>query len=115
MPDPRRRFGALGEELVAAWYARSGFVVLDRNWRIARGEIDLVAASGGLLVFCEVKTRTSSRFGSGLEAVTQVKQRRLRSLGLAWIEAHGYRQADVVRFDVAAITGREVTVVVDAF
>ena len=100
---------------MAAWYERSGFEILDRNWRIRGGEIDLVTTSGRLLVFCEVKTRTSAAFGSAAEAVTPAKQRRLRSLAVAWLGAHRELRACTVRFDVAAITGTDVSVVVDAF
>lgn len=90
-------------------------MIVDRNWRVIRGEIDLVAAKRRLLVFCEVKTRSSDVFGTGLEAVTLTKQRRLRSLGVAWLEAHSEVHPEAVRFDVASITGTDVRVVVDAF
>ena len=115
-PSARRStLGALGEELVAGWYERSGFVLVDRNWRVRRGEIDLVAANGRLLVFCEVKTRSSASYGMAAEAVTPVKQARIRSLALAWLAAHPDVHPQTVRFDVAAITGSNVAVVVGAF
>ena len=101
--------------MVAGWYERSGFVVVDRNWRVNRGEIDLVAASGRLLVFCEVKTRSSSDYGMAAEAVTPIKQARLRSLAMAWLAAHPDVHPQAVRFDVAAITGVDVCVVTGAF
>jgi putative endonuclease len=67
------------------------------------GEIDLVVRNGGVLVFCEVKTRTSDRFGTGLDAVTPAKQRRLRSLAGEWLHAHPDVRSTTVRFDVAAL------------
>ena len=111
----RSQLGALGEDLVAHWYERSGFTILDRNWRVRTGEIDLVAAQGRLVAFCEVKTRSSAAFGTGLDAVTPTKQRRLRMLGVAWLAAHPDVRPQSVRFDVASLTGDEIVMVIDAF
>jgi putative endonuclease len=49
--------GRHGEEVAARHLAAAGLVILDRNWRCAAGEIDIVAADGDALVICEVKTR----------------------------------------------------------
>lgn len=57
--DARRTLGRTGEELAAELFAKLGFAILDRNWRCRSGELDLVVGRGDLLVFCEVKTRTS--------------------------------------------------------
>jgi putative endonuclease len=63
------------------------------------------SASGDVIVFCEVKARTSDRFGSPFEAVTPAKQRRLRRLAARWLSSgHGSRGAQQIRFDVAAVT-----------
>ena len=101
-----QRVGRAGEDLAAQWYVREGFTVLDRNWRPSgigvRGEIDLVVAQAGLVVFCEVKTRTSAFFGSPAEAVSFDRQRRLRQLGRAWLADRG-ESFRTVRFDVVAI------------
>jgi putative endonuclease len=101
-PDPRRVLGASGEDAVARWYEREGYQVLDRNWRVREGEIDLVMRRGTTIVFCEVKTRRSNAFGAPVEAVTFAKQRRLRGLALRWLDAHTARAADL-RFDVASV------------
>ena len=99
----RKALGALGEQAAAEWYEAHGYSVTDRNWRVREGELDLVLlAADGSIVFCEVKTRSSDRFGSPLEAVTPVKQRRLRTLAALWLAAHeGIGGA--VRFDVAGV------------
>ncbi|HEX4106830.1 MAG TPA: YraN family protein [Solirubrobacteraceae bacterium] len=83
-PDPRRGLGALGERLAAEHLERRGFVIVERNHRTARGEIDLIAHDGRTLVFVEVKTR---RAGSGppLESVGPRKQRRVRRLAAQWL------------------------------
>ena len=102
MPDARRQLGAAGEALVAQWYERAGWQVVDRNWRVKAGELDLVVARGRTRAFCEVKTRSSALFGSPAEAVTVVKQLRLRRLAAAWLAAHAVHGVDV-RFDVASV------------
>jgi putative endonuclease len=103
----RRRLGALGEEAVARWYAEAGYRVVSRNWRCPEGEIDLVAVDGSdaTVAFCEVKTRSSERFGSPAEAVTASKQRRLRRLAARWLacQRDGSDHRRSVRFDVAAV------------
>jgi putative endonuclease len=89
-------------------------VVVDRNWRCREGEIDLVLTRARLLVFCEVKTRSSNAYGSPAAAVTLAKQMRLRKLGMRWIDAHQMRPS-AVRFDVACVVGRHVSVIESAF
>ena len=100
--DPRRDTGAAGEDAVAAWYVAQGFAIVDRNWRVREGEIDLVARRASLVVFCEVKTRRGSGFGLPVEAVTVKKRQRLRLLARLWLAAHPMRVADL-RFDVASV------------
>ncbi|HZP29092.1 MAG TPA: YraN family protein [Acidimicrobiia bacterium] len=101
-PDPRRVLGTSGEEAVARWYERAGYEVLDRNWRVREGELDLVLRTDRTIVFCEVKTRRGVGFGLPAEAVTFAKQRRLRGLALRWLEARGTHAANL-RFDVASV------------
>jgi putative endonuclease len=101
--DARRALGAAGEEIVAQWYTDAGYRVLDRNWRCREGELDLVVARPGLVVFCEVKTRRSDAFGSPAEAVTTTKQRRLRTLAMRWLAEHPGARARELRFDVASV------------
>jgi putative endonuclease len=102
-PDPRRALGDAGEDLVANWYAETGYRVLDRNWRCREGELDVIVARGSVLVFCEVKTRRSTAFGSPAEAVTITKQRRIRTLAMRWLDEHPEARARTLRFDVASV------------
>ena len=101
--DRRRALGEAGEDLVARWYTDAGYRALDRNWRCREGELDVVVAREGVLVFCEVKTRRSTAFGSPAEAVTYAKQRRLRGLAVRWLDAHPEARAGMLRFDVASV------------
>jgi len=110
----RRALGSHGENLAARWYECRGYVVLDRNWRCREGEIDLVLLRHRVLVFCEVKTRSSDAYGSPAAAVTPLKQARLRKLGMRWIDANDVRPTGF-RFDVACVIGREVRVIESAF
>jgi putative endonuclease len=89
--------------------------VVARNWRSRSGEIDLIVRKDRLVVFCEVKTRTSERFGAPLEAVTPAKVRRLRRLAAEWLAAArtseqrplGPDMPDLdLRFDVASVMSR---------
>ncbi len=101
--DHNRRLGAAGEAAALAWYERAGFRLEARNWRVRAGELDLVVSAGGLLVVCEVKTRTSDRFGGPADAVGFAKQRRIRALAAEWLATQERRWHDV-RFDVACVT-----------
>ncbi len=97
--------GRFGEELAAGWLQDAGLRILDRNWRCAEGEIDIVAADGDTLVFCEVKTRSGTGFGDPAEAVTAAKSARLRRLALRWLAAHGLGWREL-RFDVVTVVRR---------
>jgi putative endonuclease len=94
--------GRLGEQLAAEYLQQAGIRILDRNWRCAEGELDIVAAERRVLVACEVKTRSGLGFGSPLEAVSRRKQVRLRRLAISWIRAHGVL-FDEVRIDVIGL------------
>ena len=112
--DSRRALGARGEEAVAAWYAANGYEVLARNWRCRDGELDLIARRGRDVIFCEVKTRSSTAFGVPAEAVTRTKQLRIRRLAAKWLKESrvGARQ---VRFDVASVLDGAIEVLEGAF
>lgn len=94
--------GQYGEGVAVRHLTGLGFVVLERNWRCELGEIDIVARDGDDLVFCEVKTRTGSGFGSPLEAITWRKASRLRRLAARWLADHEVRPAGV-RVDVVGV------------
>ncbi|MGH9122738.1 MAG: YraN family protein [Acidimicrobiales bacterium] len=113
--DRRRALGAAGEDLAAKWYSSRGYEVLARNWRCPRGEVDLIAARKGEIVFCEVKARASASFGTPAEAVTAAKQRRLRLLATLWFVDNPAQQARVVRFDVACVMSGSLEIIEAAF
>jgi putative endonuclease len=94
--------GALGEREAARYLVRQGMAVIDRNWRGAAGEVDIIGRDGDALVFVEVKTRRSRRFGSPVEAVVPAKVRRMRRLAAQWLAASRVRPREV-RFDVVSV------------
>lgn len=98
----RQALGAYGESLAARHLVGQGMVLLERNWRCDAGEIDLVLRDGDVLVVCEVKTRSSTRFGTPHEAVTDIKVARLRRLATRWVAERGVAVSDI-RIDVVAI------------
>jgi putative endonuclease len=99
---PKDALGRRGEQLAAEYLLSSGFQILDRNYRCAEGEIDIVAADRRDLVACEVKTRSDVRYGTPAEAVTRQKLRRLRHLAAVWASSQGWFY-DQLRIDVIGV------------
>jgi putative endonuclease len=94
--------GAYGERVAVQRLVRQGMVLVDRNWRCELGEVDLVLRDGAVLVFCEVKTRSSAAYGHPLEAVTPEKGERLRQLAARWVEEHGVDPPEI-RVDLVGV------------
>ena len=104
---PSMQLGQDGEQFAVQRLTDDGWTVLDRNWRCREGELDIVARDrDGTLVFCEVKTRSSTWFGEPSEAVGRVKAGRIRTLALRWLEAHPTLRGGEVRFDVISVVRR---------
>ncbi|HVM20346.1 MAG TPA: YraN family protein [Egibacteraceae bacterium] len=106
MTHSTKRLGQVGEELAVRHLQSQGLVVLERNWRAAladvRGEVDVIAADGEAIVFCEVKARRGAVTDTAFAAVTFAKQRQLRRLAALYLAGRDAR-CDV-RFDVVAVT-----------
>jgi putative endonuclease len=93
----------LGERAVVQKYVDDGFEIIETNWRLGViGEVDVIVQKDSTLVFCEVKSRTSIRFGYPEEAVGQNKLKRLKALSSAWCSLADCRNLSV-RLDVAAV------------
>ena len=116
--------GKWAEDLVSRWYEQHGYVIVARNWRCKRGELDVVASKNGVLVVCEVKARASSAFGTPAEAVTPAKQlkvRRATSDFRASLRVSNdpvallVNTARSVRFDVACVLGTQLEMLEDIF
>ena len=94
--------GKTGEDHACAELCRRGYAILDRRFRTRDGEIDIVALDGSVLVFVEVKTRRSLRFGPPRAAVTVRKQHRMTRMAAAYL-ARRHPRAWSCRFDVVEI------------
>lgn len=81
-------FGRAGEDRAAEYLAAHGYRILDRNWRCAQGELDIVAEREHFLCIVEVKTRRSTAFGHPFAAIDERKRQRLWRLCYAWAAAH---------------------------
>jgi putative endonuclease len=110
--------GRWGEQRASRHLELMGLRIIDRNWRSpeahVRGELDLVASNGDLVVFCEVKARRRAGFGVAASAVDERKREQIRGLAASWLRLHG-DPFERVRFDVVAIDGVRLTHLDDAF
>lgn len=89
-PGPKQRTGAFGEAKTAEFVMARGDEIVDRNWRVREGEIDLITmTTDGTFHFIEVKTRSSLAFGHPFEAINRDKAHRMQRLALAWLATHG--------------------------
>ncbi|MEL7206889.1 MAG: YraN family protein [Actinomycetota bacterium] len=114
MTDHRRRLGAAGEAAIARRYEQAGYEVLERNWRCREGEIDLILRRGRVLVFCEVKTRSSAAFGTPADAVTPAKQAQVRRVARRYLDRTRLRFGQI-RFDVGSVTPGATSIIEAAF
>lgn len=109
--------GKQGEEEAARYLQQKGYEILERNYRHQHAEIDLIARKGKLMVFVEVKTRSSTVFGNPEEFVTYTKARLIMKAAEQYIFAKDWNHD--VRFDIVAVTvlPEEVTIrhIEDAF
>ena len=88
--------------------APRGYTILGQNVRLAGGEPELIARRGPLLVFCEVKMRSSTSLVSPVEAVGADKLRRLQNTAETWLAGRRDLAGREIAFELAAVTGRRV-------
>ncbi|MEO0447454.1 MAG: YraN family protein [Verrucomicrobiota bacterium] len=102
-----QEIGQLGERTAARAFERAHGSVLWRNYRArAGGEVDLVGRHQDVLIFAEVKTRTSYRFGAPSEAVDEEKQRLIQRGALDWLRRLDFPQV-LFRFDIFEVRLRD--------
>ena len=94
--------GRAAEELAMEHFCRAGYAVVARNFRTRYGEIDLIVERREALVFVEVRSRSRSDFGTGLESVDLRKQRRIARVAAAFLARHRLEDR-AVRFDVVGV------------
>ncbi len=99
----RERAARSGERIAEEFLVLCGLEIMDRNVRVGRGEIDLVARERETLVFVEVKFRTGSAFGGPLAAVSGKKREDVARAAAGWLARRGLLGREV-RFDVVGLT-----------
>ncbi len=121
MTEKRQAFGKEGEKAAVKKLKKLGYRILETNYRASFGEIDIVAEHDAMVVFVEVKSRTTTDFGLPAAAVTVAKQKKLVRLAKSFLAKHKITQRDC-RFDVVSVLGEpgnpkswEVEVIPDAF
>jgi putative endonuclease len=107
------RSGRFAETLAAVAYRLRGFEILDRRFKAAGGEIDLVARRGALLVFAEVKRRAD--VDAAFSAVTYRNRRRMEAAVRSWLARHPRLSGSDIRYDIAAVAGWRVEIAAAAW
>lgn len=103
MEKYKKTFGNLGEDAAVKYLKKNRYIILERNFSVHGGEIDIIAKKGDYVVFVEVKTRSTDDYGGGLEAVNYTKQQRMIKAAQVYLLRLG---ADVpARFDVVVVNG----------
>jgi putative endonuclease len=105
-PEARQAQGDAAEERACRHLDRSGFTIVERNYRTMGGEIDIVARRGDVLVFVEVRSREVPGFGTPEESVTPAKRRRIVAAARRYLSSVPLSSWREARFDVIAIEGR---------
>lgn len=100
-----KEIGTFGESAACRYLRKNGYMIHERNYRIRSGEIDIIAEKDGVLVFAEVKTRKTVKYGMPAEFVDIRKQRKI--IRTAYYYLHGRQCA--VRFDVIEVLYRNKT------
>ena len=111
----KRKKGTAYETLACKLLAKEGYIILERNFRSGRAEIDIVAREGKYLVFVEVKARASRSCGYGMEAVSFRKQERILGAARYYMLRRHISPAVPVRFDVVSVDGGRARLVRNAF
>lgn len=114
-----KKIGAFGESLACEYLIKNGYRILKRNYSCRAGEIDIIAMQGDNVVFIEVKTRSSGRYGMPSEAVSAAKQQKIVRTALHYMQSN--RLLDYMcRFDVIEIivdedNNHQINLIKDAF
>jgi len=98
----KKELGATGENMAVRYLKNLGYQILERNYRIRLGEIDIIAEHGRDLVFIEVKTRSGGLYGSPFDSVTTPKQKQLAKVALEYMSRHNCADRPA-RFDVVGV------------
>lgn len=107
MSDSRQVLGKAGEELALEHIKQAGLSILECNYRCPIGEMDIIARDGKMIVFLEVRTRSSGKRGWGEESITAKKKARLYRIATHYLKFNNYREWPPIRFDLIAIRAQD--------
>lgn len=105
MTDTKFNLGKQGESIAKDFYLKNNFKIRDTNWRFGHLEIDIIAEDDSTIIFCEVKTRSSTVMGTPEQFVTRQKQLNLIRAANAYIIRSALQKE--VRFDIISIVQKE--------
>ena len=100
--DRRKQTGQQGEDIATTYLIQRGYELIERNWRCPVGELDIIMEKGAAVVFIEVRTRRSGRFGSAEESITPAKQARLVEVAETYLQTKEWLPRSW-RIDVIAV------------
>jgi len=106
--------GREGERKAEKFLRKKGYQIIAKNYRTPVGEIDIIAQKNEVLVFIEVKKRSSSKFGTGAEAVTAQKQNKIIRSAQLYMKKYCEGEANC-RFDVISIDAKHIRHIENAF
>jgi putative endonuclease len=101
-----RATGQLGEKLAQDFLTGRGYQIVGTNYRSRDGEVDIIAAKDGVLVFVEVRAKTGLNFGSPEESVTLRKKKKLVLVAQDYVQKHGIEGAWRIDFIAVELDGR---------
>jgi len=111
-----KELGDLGEKIAANFIRKKGFEIISSNFRCRRGEIDLIALKGNIIVFFEIKTRKKSSSNFDVKfSITQNKQSHIRDCAKYFLHSHKDYQDFQVRFDVVTVVNGMIEHIENAF
>ena len=110
-----RHIGREYEDAATLYLENKGYRILDRNYQVRVGEIDIVAKNGKYIVFVEVKYRSNNHVGLPGEAVDGRKRKRISKVALYYLNQKGYGLDVPVRFDVITVTNEIIDHIENAY
>ncbi len=111
----KRETGTKQEQLACNYLRKQGIIILEQNYRVRQGEIDIIGRDHETIVFFEVKYRSSNKMGNPEEAVNSIKQRQIARISLFYIAKNGFSTLQSYRYDVIVILGQQIKWYKNAF
>lgn len=110
----KKLLGIKGERLTIKYLKKQGYKILEKNYSVSFGEVDIIAKKDNVILFVEVKTRTSTRFGTPSQAVGYNKQHKYKQIALLYMQKKGLEDY-VLSFAVSEVLNGEINFINEAF